>query len=75
MTIGNETVSRTGTNGHTNNPFLFGVINGKNLFSSGKIYSVKCLSGGSLDGVPAQRISDNKNGIYDLANDVFYPLT
>ena len=74
MTIGNETVSRTGTNGHTDNPFLFGA-KGNGLFSSGKIYSVKCLSGGSFNGVPAQRISDNKNGIYDLANDVFYPLT
>jgi len=45
------------------------------LFSSGKIYSVKCTSGGSFNGVPAQRISDNKKGLYDTANDVFYSLT
>lgn len=73
MTIGNETVSRTGTHGHTDNPFLFATKD--NGYFGGKIYSVKCTSGGSFNGVPAQRISDNKNGIYDLANDVFYPLT
>ena len=41
----------------------------------GKIYSIKCTSGGSFDAVPAQRTSDGKKGLYDKANDVFYPLT
>lgn len=75
MTIGGETVSRaTNTNGHGNNIFLFAAQDNA-FFRSGKIYSVKCLSGGSFNGVPAQRISDNKKGLYDTANDVFYSLT
>ena len=41
----------------------------------GKVYSIKCTSGGSFDAVPAQRTSDGKKGLYDKANDVFYPLT
>lgn len=42
---------------------------------TGKVYSIKCTSGGSFDAVPARRESDSKVGLYDKANDVFYPLT
>ena len=73
MTVGNETVSRTATNAHTNNTYLFAAQS--NSYFKGKIYSVECMSGGNFNGIPAQRDSDSKNGIYDLANDVFYPLT
>lgn len=75
MTIGNQTISRDRANSnHTNNVYLFGSNNNQFLFM-GKIYSARCTSGGSFNGVPAQRISDGKKGIYDLANSVFYPLT
>ena len=42
---------------------------------TGRVYSIKCTSGGSFDAVPAQRTSDGAKGLYDKANDVFYPLT
>lgn len=42
---------------------------------TGKVYSIRCTNGGSFDGVPARRNSDNKVGLYDIENDVFYPLS
>lgn len=42
---------------------------------TGKVYSIKCTSGGSFDAVPARRESDSKVGLYDKSNNEFYPLT
>ena len=41
---------------------------------TGRVYSIRCTSGGSFDAVPAKRNSDNALGLYDKANGVFYPL-
>lgn len=76
MTIGNETINRAASSPQNSEVLLFGRTNAttNNYLLKGTIYSVKCTAGGSFNGVPAKRTSDNKEGIYDLANDVFYPL-
>lgn len=42
---------------------------------TGRIYSAKCVSGGSFNGIPAERNSDNHFGLYDIENNVFYDLS
>lgn len=74
-TCNGMTISRTGTRDSSKQVLLFNDDIAKSYQFKGKVYSVKCTSGGSFNGVPAQRISDGKKGIYDLANSVFYPLT
>lgn len=70
MTIGNETLQRVGSTAHGNYINLLG-YNNKYKYT-GRIYGIRCISGGSFNGVPAKRISDGVYGIYDTANDVFY---
>lgn len=70
MTIGGNNTQRVGTHAHDQYVSLLGHNN--NYVYQGKIYGIKCVSGGSFEGVPAQRISDGVYGIYDVANDVFY---
>lgn len=45
------------------------------MIFKGKVYSIKCTSGGNFNGVPAKRNSDNILGIYDKYSDTFYPIT
>lgn len=70
MTIGANSTQRVGTYDHNPYVTLFG-YNNKYLYQ-GKIYGIKCVSGGSFEGVPAKRISDSAYGLYDIANKVFY---
>ena len=70
MTIGSTNTQRVGTYSHSQYVSLLG-YNGKYLYQ-GKIYGIKCVSGGSFDAAPARRISDGVYGLYDTANDVFY---
>lgn len=70
MTIGDNNTQRVGTYLHNQYVSLLG-YNGKYLYK-GKIYGIKCVSGGSFDAVPARRISDGVYGLYDTSNDVFY---
>ena len=77
MTIGDQTITRAAASASSGNLELLGFHVANNIDNykiRGTIYSVKCIAGASFDGVPAERNSDNKQGIYDLANDVFYPL-
>ena len=80
LTSGGETKTRNYTYQNKRNVCLLNNINASDqqyagLQFTGKVYSIKCTSGGSFDAVPAQRTSDGKKGLYDKANDVFYPLT
>lgn len=52
---------------------LFAISNGY-LFN-GRIYYIKIYDNNELvrDYIPCYRISDNKKGLYDLINNVFYP--
>ena len=70
MTIGSGSTQRIGTTSHNQYVSLLG-YNGNYLYQ-GKIYGIKCVSGGSFDAAPARRISDGVYGLYDTANDVFY---
>lgn len=70
MTIGGNNTQRVGSYAHDQYVSLLG-YNGNYLYK-GKIYGIKCVSGGSFDAVPARRISDGVYGLYDTANDVFY---
>lgn len=79
-TCGNETVTRAYTYRNNKNVCLFENINYTmqqygGLVFKGKIYGAKCTSGGSFNGVPAKRNSDNHFGLYDTANSVFYDLS
>lgn len=79
-TCGNETVTRNYTYNNKHNVCLLRNVNPNvqqhaGLQFTGRVYSIKCTSGGSFDAVPAQRTSDGKKGLYDKANQVFYPLT
>ena len=74
-TCNGMTISRTGTRDSSKQVLLFNDDIAKSYQFKGKVYSVKCTSGGSFEGIPAQRTSDSKKGLYDIANDVFYPLT
>lgn len=72
MSINSQNISRAGAEDlSTEKAHLFGF--GLRYYYVGKIYSVKCVSGGSFNGVPAQRESDLKVGIYDTVSDIFYP--
>lgn len=86
VTCNGTTLTRTNANGYNHWGSTSGIIfkvslldelNGPtaNVKYTGKVYSIKCTSGGSFNGVPAQRISDGKKGLYDKANNVFHPLT
>lgn len=70
MTIGSGSTQRVGSYAHNQYVSLLG-YNGNYLYQ-GKIYGIKCVSGGSFDAVPARRISDGVYGLYDTANAVFY---
>lgn len=70
MTIGGNNTQRVGSYAHNQYVSLLG-YNGNYLYQ-GKIYGIKCVSGGSFDAVPTRRISDGVYGLYDTANDVFY---
>jgi hypothetical protein len=78
--IGNETVTRAYTYMNKYSVCLFENINYTmqqygGLVFKGKIYGAKCTIGGSFNGVPAKRNSDNHFGLYDTANSVFYDLS
>lgn len=75
VTCGGTTLTRTGTASLDSQVILFRDSVSTSYLYKGRIFSVKCTSGGSFNGIPAQRTSDSKKGLYDLANDVFYPLT
>ena len=70
FSIGNESKTRLGSARHPGNVNLLGYNN--NYKFTGRIYGIKCVSGGSFEAVPAQRISDDVFGLYDIENDVFY---
>lgn len=70
MTIGSGNTQRIGTVSHNQYVSLLGYND--NYLYKGRIYGIKCVSGGSFDAVPARRISDGVYGLYDTANDVFY---
>ena len=60
-----------------NSLVLFGSHSTANAVSpnfSGKVYYIKIYNNGDavFDGIPAKRNSDNKCGLYDMANNVFY---
>ena len=74
LTVNGATISKTDTQSVTNTDIkLFGY--GSNYLYKGKIYGVKCTSGGSFEGIPAKRDSDGVFGIYDIEGGVFYPGT
>lgn len=76
LTVNGATISKTDTqsSGFVNTDIkLFGY--GSNDLYKGKIYGVKCTSGGSFEGIPAKRDSDGVFGIYDIEGGVFYPGT
>ena len=76
LTVNGETISfsNTQSSGVVNTDIkLFGF--GSNYLYKGKIYGVKCTSGGSFEGIPAKRDSDGVFGIYDIEGGVFYPGT
>lgn len=80
LTSGGDTKTRDYTYKNNYNVCLLRNVNPKaqqyaGLQFTGKVYSIRCTSGGSFDAVPAQRTSDGAKGLYDKANDVFYPLT
>lgn len=77
-TSGNMTLTINGsvtTGGAAADGKMF-LYNGNSGAFGGKVWSIKGyqISDDSLifNGVPAQRDSDNKKGIYDFVNDVFY---
>lgn len=75
-TLNGTTLTRAGSAEHSTYVSLFDDMNiTTNYTFKGKIYSVKCTSGGNFNGVPAQRDSDGIKGIYDTANDLFYPMS
>ena len=63
-------IDRTGSARPQNTIDLFG-WNNKYKYT-GRMYSAKCIEGGSFDGIPAKRVSDGAFGLYDIANGVFY---
>lgn len=76
---GSQTVSKNYTTQNARNVCILENINaGESQYAGvhfvGKVFSIKCVSGGSFDAVPAKRNSDNRVGLYDKANNVFYPL-
>lgn len=76
LTVNGATISNTNTqsSGVVNTDIkLFGF--GANYLYKGKIYGVKCTSGGSFEGIPAKRDNDGVYGIYDIEGGVFYPGT
>lgn len=75
VSCGGTTLTRVGSTQNNSQVILFRDGVSASYLYKGRIFSVKCTSGGSFNGVPAQRTSDSKKGLYDLANDVFYPLT
>lgn len=75
VSCGGTTLTRVGSAQNNSQVILFRDGVSASYLYKGRIFSVKCTSGGSFNGIPAQRTSDSKNGLYDLANDVFYPLT
>jgi hypothetical protein len=88
-TFNGETKSKTSTTNYNHWKNSTGVIYKTSLLSDmntedanatamvfkGKVYSIKCTSGGNFNGVPAKRNSDNILGIYDKYSDTFYPIT
>ena len=68
-----KTYERSSVQGQQNINF-FGFAANSYLFK-GRCYGLKCTSGASFNGIPAQRDSDNHQGLYDIDNDVFYDLT
>lgn len=54
---------------------LFDATNYNVYQYNGRCYGIKCTSGASFNGIPAQRDSDSHQGLYDIDNDVFYDLT
>lgn len=86
VTCNGTTLTRTNANGYNHWGSTSGIIfkvslldelNGPtaNVKYSGKVYSIKCTSGGSFHGIPAKRNSDNHFGLYDIENNVFYDLS
>lgn len=76
LEVNNETITWRDTLTPDNSKMsLLGAPSGTPYLFTGKVYSIKCLSGGDFDGVPAQDINTGKQGLYDIANNVFYPLT
>lgn len=75
VSCGGTTLTRVGSTQNNSQVILFRDGVSASYLYKGRIFSVKCTSGGSFNGIPAQRTSDNKKGLYDIANNVFYPLT
>ena len=75
MSVGGQTVQKTNeTRDNYETVCLFQENSTTNFTYTGKVFSAKCLQGGNFYGVPCKRNSDNKEGLYDLANNVFYPI-
>lgn len=72
LDVNGETKER-GPGGYGNNRVQLFQLDGSYKYN-GKVYSVKCNDGALFDGVPAMRISDNANGIYDFVSGNFYPV-
>lgn len=70
--VNSGTSVRRETGGANTNTYIN--INGynNNYKYFGRIYYVKCTSGGSFEGIPAKRLSDGCFGLYDIANGVFH---
>lgn len=76
VTCNGTTVSNANTRYNGTKVFILAEkVSSSSYLYKGKIYEVKCLTGGAFHGIPAQRDSDSHKGLYDIENDTFYDLS